>query len=371
MAGPPPMSEARTATAREDKPGGIKGMVASAKQTFERLRDKYGWLDHAVRAFQHFSKVQSNMLAGAVTYFGMLSIFPIIALAFAVAAFVARVDADAQDQIMSGLRDMLPGLFDKLTSDQLTSAAGAASIIGVLGFLYSGLGWLSALRTALQAAFEVPKRAKRNFVLSKVFDLISLATIGLILVTSVATSSVVTGLTTTILNAIGLGSDGSAPWLAKILVWLLGIALGVAASTLLFFVIFRILANPVLKSRSLWEGALFSAVGFEILKLLATYLIKSASSNPVYGSFAITVALLAWINYFARVTMLGAAWAVTTKAPGAGLDALKQAPMVTEPKRDEAAERARSSVVSGAVMGAAAMAFVGLLKRIRNDNSDV
>lgn len=364
MADARPVTSTKTPSSPGTKPTGVRGVIARAKALFERLRMRYARLDHAVRAFQHFGKVRSNMLAGAVTYFGMLSIFPILALAFAVIAYVARFNTGARDQILSGLRDALPGLLDTLTGPQLTNAAGAATVIGVVGLLYSGLGWLAALRTALQAAFEVPAKARRNAIVSKLVDLVALIFIGIILVASVGASSVVTSLTTTILDGVGLGTG----WPAQTLLKVLGIALGISASTLLFFTIYRLLANPVIAAKSLWRGALVSAIGFEVLKLLATSLITSASSNPVYGSFAITVALLAWINYFARVTMLGAAWAVTSTSPKAALRPLQTAAIAAP--RDDSDDRARSAVVAGAVIGASAVVFVDLLRRIRVERVD-
>jgi membrane protein len=33
----------------------------------------------------------------------------------------------------------------------------------------------------------------------------------------------------------------------------------------------------------------------------------------LYGAFAIMIALLVWINYFNRLAILGAAWAVTVR----------------------------------------------------------
>jgi membrane protein len=343
----------------------IRGVVASAKSRFAGWRARYGWLDHAVRAVQHFGAVQATILAGAVTYFGMLSIFPILALVFAVIGYIAAVDPGARDQIITALRDLLPGLFDQLSSDQLRNAAGAASVIGVLGFLYSGLGWLAALRTALQTAFQVPPKSRRNAIVSKLVDLVALAIIGGILMTSVAASSVVTAATNAILEAIGLADVPGTGTLLR----LLGVLLGIAASTLLFFVIFKVLAGAPAPARDLWQGALLAAVGFEVLKLLATWLISSASSNPVYGSFAITVALLVWINYFARVTMLGASWAITARTTAERVAPLENA-ATAAPTRNDTDDRVRSAVFAGAVMGASAVVFAGLVRRIRLERDD-
>jgi membrane protein len=53
------------------------------------------------------------------------------------------------------------------------------------------------------------------------------------------------------------------------------------------------------------------AVGFEALKLLATFLIARTTSNPVYATFGVIVGLLVWINFVSKLMMFAAAWTAT------------------------------------------------------------
>src|SRR3546814_17984556 len=82
----------------------------------------------------------------------------------------------------------------------------------------------------------------------------------------------------------------------------------------LFFAIFRLLADPDVPKRSLWSGALLGAVGFEILKQISTPLIASTKSQPAFQAFGIALILVVWINYFSRVLMYAAACAHTSRA---------------------------------------------------------
>lgn len=351
------------------------GIVDRLKSRYQDLRDRFPLVDHLARAFEHYSAAQAAMLSGAVTYFGLLSFFPIVALAFAVLGFVVGSSPAAQQPVLDALQSVLPGIFDQLDTTELSNAASTASIIGVVGFLYSGLGWLSSLRGALQSVFAVPKARRGNFFIGKLTDLATLASLGVVLLVSVASSSLVTALTDDLLTALGLDGIFGMSFLIR----LLGIAIGVLASTLLFYVIYRLLGRPSLPRRALIHGAFVAAIGFEVLKLLATYVIGSTLKNPLYGTFALVIALLVWISYFARLTMLGGSWAATTP-PAAELvetrrareaeqtlvalrpEVLTDAAAVDRPNRD------RGALLAGVAIGAAAVGLAVSLRKVVDDD---
>lgn len=276
------------------------------------IRERRPFLDHLLRTQEHYTQVQGNQQAGAVTYFGFLSFFPIMALAFFVVGYVADYFPEAQDALVDAINSVLPGIVgegaNEISLTDVQDSAGAVGLIGLAGVLYAGLGWLSAMRQALFVAFELPAFEQPNFVLGKVRDLITLALVGLTLLLSVAISGVVTRFSGDLLDLIGLGSELS--WLLT----LLAIAVGLGANMLLFFTMFRLLANPETPKRSLWSGALLGAIGFEVLKQLSSLLIASTKGQPAFQVFGIALVLLVWINYFSRVVLYAASWAHTSAA---------------------------------------------------------
>ena len=277
----------------------------------DAARQRYGLLNHAVETWQHYGNVQGNVLASAVTYFGYLSFFPVLALGFAVIGFVARGDPEGQDAMLSALQQVLPGLVGDEGSDApikistFTDAAGTATVFGIVGLLYTGLGWLSGLREALQAVFGVPARDTRNFLMGKLYDLLTLLVLGAVLFVSLGTSVAVTASLEKTLEWLHL--DGVAGM--GLLAWLVAVALGVAATTALFFVMFKLLPDPDLPPMALVKGALFGALGFEVLKALANLLIAWATQNPAFALLGVSLILLLYINYFSRIILLAAAWA--------------------------------------------------------------
>ncbi len=83
--------------------------MSSPQERLEDLRRRRPVVDHVVRMVQHYGSVKGNLQAGAVTYFGFLSFFPILALAFFVVGCVSKVFRDARDVLVTAIN----GLFAK------------------------------------------------------------------------------------------------------------------------------------------------------------------------------------------------------------------------------------------------------------------
>lgn len=295
--------------------------VDRVKARIAQLRARSPLADHAFRTQEHFTQVKGSQQAAGVTYFGFLSVFPVLALAFFAVGYVAKVFPDAQDALIKAIGEVLPGLVgdgaNQVPLEDIQGAAGAVGLIGLAGVLYAGLGWLSSLQTALIVVFGMPDKLQPNFVAGKLRDLASLVVLGVVLMVSVSASGVLTRMSRQVLDWVGLGAG--LGWLVTII----ALAFGLAASALLFFLMFRILAQPPLPAKALWSGAWLGAIGFEVLKQLSGLLLVSTKGQPAFQAFGIALILLVWINYFSRVILYAAAWAQT--APVARAEAAADA----------------------------------------------
>ncbi len=285
----------------------MPSMLGRIKQRIADARERRPLLDQVLRTVEHYGAVKGNIQAGAVTYFAFISFFPILALAFAVIGFVARVYDGAESDLVDAINSVLPGLVGegdgKISLSDIRDSAPGILSVGIVFVLYSGLGWLSSMRDALIVMFELPERQQPNFIVGKVRDLTALALLGVVLIVSVGVSGVVRGLSEEILDWVGLGSD---------LGWLLGliaVVIGLAANALLFFALFKVLADPDLPRVALWRGAMVGAVGFEMLKQVSQLLLQSTANSPAFQAFGIALILVVWIYYFSRVVMYAASWA--------------------------------------------------------------
>jgi membrane protein len=333
----------------------VSQAVAKVKRTAERVEQRAPFVQHAIAMVQHYGQRDGSVLAGGITYFAYLSFFPVLALAFGVVGFVAGVFPRARDALSSGLVDAFPGIVREscegasgcISLGTFRDAAAAATLIGAAGLLYAGLGWLGALRSSLGDVFEIPPTERPNFVLGKLVDLAALVVLGVTLIVSVGLSTGVAALIPWLLDLVGLADVAGM----ELLFGAVGIALGVASSTVLFLITFRLLASHAeVTRRDLLRAALLAGAGFELLKLLAAVLVAAALGNPAFATLGVSLVLLVWMNYVSRLLLYGAAWAAVApdvraergEQEPADAAALDPAPLGGVPPRSPVAARTRT-----------------------------
>jgi membrane protein len=281
------------------------------KARLVEVRRRRPAVDHAVRTVQHYGAVRAGQQAGAATYFGFLSFFPVLALGVFVVGLLAGVYPAAHSDLESAVDQLFPGLVGpgegQVDLDEVQRFSGWAGVVGLAGVLYAGLGWFSALRAALEVVFQIPPTAHPGFVAGKVRDLVALVVVGLVLFTSVAAVGFVTAFSTTVLGWLALGEE--VDWLLVALSRLLGLA----ANVLLFYAVFRLVGRPPTPRRALWQGAVLGAIGFEVLKAVSFLLLAQVQGSPAFQAFGIALILLVWIHYFSQVVLYAAAYAHTSR----------------------------------------------------------
>src|SRR6478609_8964044 len=54
----------------------------------DRLRARYAWFDHVMRAQERYQDSKGDFYAAGITYFTVFAIFPLLMVAFAIGGFV-------------------------------------------------------------------------------------------------------------------------------------------------------------------------------------------------------------------------------------------------------------------------------------------
>lgn len=290
-------------------------MKARLQARLLALRARRPLVDHVFQAARRNSSEHGNWHVSVITLPGFLSFFPLLALAFAVAGFVASYDAGAQDQILKILKSVLPGLIGsgkgQIDVSTLAAHKGSTGIVGLVGLAFSGLGLISALRGSTRAVWRL-EPTPGNVVVTKLRDLVTLFTMGLALIASFTLTGGATAAATVVVRNTPLPDDGAGPILLRIA----AIALAVAGDFALFLVAFRVLPQARARWRDIADGALLAAIGFEILQTFGAFYLQRTTGNALYGTFAAVIGLLVWTNLVARLYVFAAAWAVTAPYDG-------------------------------------------------------
>ncbi|HEV3055924.1 MAG TPA: YihY/virulence factor BrkB family protein, partial [Solirubrobacteraceae bacterium] len=285
-------------------------MIERIKAAMGRARLRRPLLDHAVRAWERFGKDRGNQLAAAITLPGFLSFFPLIALTMSVAGFIAHYNSGAEADITRALEDFFPGLIGtgrgQINVADIADQRAATGTVGLVGLLLGGLGWVDAMRTTLRQLWH-QEPLRRNVIVAKVLDAVVLVGIGLAVAASLVVTSVATAAAGLVIDHTAL-TGGSV---TELLLRILAIVLALAGDFLLYAFLFLRLSQPGGSRRDILGGAVFGAIGFEILKSVGAIYIAHTTHNPLYASFAVVIGLLVWTNLVARLFLFAAAWAVT------------------------------------------------------------
>ncbi|HEY6748874.1 MAG TPA: YhjD/YihY/BrkB family envelope integrity protein [Mycobacteriales bacterium] len=323
---------------------GLKDRVTG---TLRRQRARRPWLDHLIRAYKKYKDANGDHVAAAITYFSFLALFPLLLLGASVAGFVLANNEDLQERLQKVISDNVPGSLGETMSHAVESVIenrGSIGVIALLGVAYAGLGWVANLRSGVQIVWA-GEVEKEGFLKAKLADLLILVGLGLGIVLSIALTSGGTAATHAVVDALSLdGVPGMGTLVAAV-----GILLALAADTLLFMWMFTRLPGRPIHYRTVLRGAIFAAVGYEILKVVGTTYIANVTSNPTYGPLAGVIGLLVWINLVSRFLLLSAAWTATGPQPVLPGE-------ITAPEEGFAVavdERPRSGIVGPAPIGAA------------------
>ena len=277
----------------------------------ERYRQRYPWFDHLVRAGEAYLSHHGDHYAAAITYFSVLSLVPLLMIAFAVAAFVLASNDQLLRELQRQIEAVAPrGLGPTLNEviSQAIESRGGVGILGVLVALYSGLAWIGYLREALTAQWEQPPEPA-GFVRTKVFDLLALLGLGLALVTSFGITAAGTSAAGFLLRLVGVED---VRW-ARLLLFVLALALSLVGMWLVFlWVIARLPREPV-TLRSAARAAVLGAVGFEVLKQVFAVYLGTVTNRPAGRVFGPVIGLMVFAFFVSRFLLFVTAWAATAR----------------------------------------------------------
>jgi YihY family inner membrane protein len=233
-------------------------------------------------------------LAASLTYYGFLSLFPLLLLAMAAVGFILVGDPGAQQRWAERLAESIPG-FGSAIGDNIRSLVDqrrGAGVIGIAGLLWSSTGLTNAAGYSLSRIFR--QSEVQGFVQKRLWSIAVTLGLGLVALTGAALSGVVGGITAT-----GAARSGLAA---------LTLAISVVVDVTLFLASYRVLTTKGVALRRLWPGALLAGVGWTVLKVGGTFYASRtvAHASEVYGTFGSVVGVLALLYFAARLFIYGA-----------------------------------------------------------------
>jgi membrane protein len=230
--------------------------------------------------------------AAALTYYGVLSLFPALLVLVSILGIAGR---SATDQVLQNLQKLAPGSARDIISDavqQLQGRGGIGSIMAVVGIVlavWSASGYVAAFIRSANAVYDMPEGRPVWMVLpvrvGVTVALLVLAVISALIVVFTGELARRAG------SALGIGDTALTVW--SIAKWPVLVVLVTIMIALLYW------ATPNVKGRGFrWitPGSVLALVIWMVASAgFAFYVANFASYNKTYGTLAGVIVFLVWL----------------------------------------------------------------------------
>jgi membrane protein len=240
-----------------------------------------------------YSDDNGGQLAAMLTYYGFLSLFPLLLVATSLLQIFLHSHQGVREEVINNATKYFPVLGDQLSTNvHSLNGAGIALAIGIVLTLWGAKGVADVFQSAMNHIWGIPRYKRPGFPRGplKSIGIVVLAGAGFILAAIMS----------------GYASSIDKNFAFRIL----SILISMSILFCLFWLLFKWgLAHSSQVSRhALLVSSAFAAIGLEILQLIGGYLVTHQLQNlkHLYGTFAATLVLLFWIYLQARVVIYAA-----------------------------------------------------------------
>jgi membrane protein len=242
-------------------------------------------------------------LAAALTYYGVLAIFPMLIVLVSVLGLIGN---SVTQPLIDNLGKVAPGAAKQIFTSAITNiqknqgTAGVLVIVGLAGALWSASGYVGAFMRASNVVWDVEEGRP---IWKTIPVRLGVTVVTLLLLTAGAIAVTFTGgLAREVGNVIGVGNTAVQIWdIAK---WPVLVVLVAVMLAILYY------AAPNVKQPGFhWVtpgGLLAVLLWIAVSGLFALYVANFSSYNKTYGALASVIVFLVWLWITNTVILLGA-----------------------------------------------------------------
>ena len=258
----------------------LEGLTARVNRVIawaDQLQRKHGVLGFPYAVVKKYGDDAGGREAALITYYGFLSIFPLLLLGVAVLSRVLASRPDLRGRLINAV---VPEALRSTVEHSLAALPTSTLplVFGLLGLLYSGTGVVFSVYQTLNHVAAVPHRLRAPFLSRYIRVFVMLATL------------LLGGLAVGALTVVATALPGQ-PGIQR--------AAAVLGSALVIFVVLLLAAKLLLVRpapvRVLWPAAVLGAVVVTLVLTVGAPLLARlvAKAGPVYGSFATVAGMFA------------------------------------------------------------------------------
>jgi membrane protein len=262
----------------------------AVSEGLDRFQRRHRWAGFPLAVVYKYFDDFGAYLAALLTYYGFVSLFPLLLLLSAVLGFILSGDQHLQSEVLTSALHQFPVIGSDLGRPRHLGGGPVGLIIGIVGSVYGGLGVVQAFQYATNTAWGVPRNRRPNPFRARGRSLVLLGVAAVVF------------LGTTVLSIAASGSTGALGATLRIIALVLSFLLSAAGAIFAF----RFAAARRLSVRNVLPGAIAAAVIWQLLQSFGEVYVKhvvrhATATNAV---FAVVLGLLAFLYVTATAVLL-------------------------------------------------------------------
>lgn len=269
--------------------------MSNFKETFSLLKETYKeWQsDDAFR--------QSASLA----YYAIFSLPALLIIVITVASLVWSEEF-VQEQLTTQLGSMMGedaanGIQTMISNTKDQGNSTISIIVGIATLIFGATGVFYQLQQSLNNAWEVepdPDAGIGQLAKSRVTALGLIIAIGFLLIIFMVV--------TTAISATSDWIQQQLPNFPVFIFYVIQMLVSIGIITLLFAIMFKVLPDAKVEWRSVWVGALVTAILFTIGKFLIGLYIGKTDPASTFGAAGSIILIMLWVYYSGLILLFGA-----------------------------------------------------------------
>ena len=257
------------------------------------------------RTVRNFSENDPIMLAGALAFFTVFAIPPIlIMIIFTLGLFMGQQPAAAEvfSQIEQLIGAASSEVLQSIVSHYFVEGQNMMQRLLAIGiFLFASSSFFIIIQHALNRIWNVRPKAKKEvikIVENRALSFGIIILMGLILLLSLATQ--------TIFLAIRDELNAFSPLLSPVVLTIFSAFISLLLGVLSFGLIFKFLPDVIIEWKVVWVGAAITSFLFLTGKYLIGFALRSSNIQAMYGTAGSMAIFLLWVFYSSLILFFGA-----------------------------------------------------------------
>lgn len=253
---------------------------------------------NVLELIRRFSEDEVTSLSAQLSYFFLLSLFPLLIFVVALASYLPIDYIKILEMMSTYIPVEAMQLIENFLFETIASSGGGLLSIAIIGTIWSASNGINAIMRALNKAYDVEEN--RSFILGRLIAISLLLSVLLLIVVALLLPVFGRMIGIYIFSFFGASEQFISVW--NSLRWVI--------SSSVFFVIFlylyRMAPNTKVYLRDAVWGALFATIGWQVSSYgFSLYVNTMGNYSATYGSLGGVIILMLWFYISGIIIILG------------------------------------------------------------------